>query len=809
MRAGIRVAVIITMVIFMVLPMVNAATSSPTGEIHDNVDAVSNLRPNTPDLGTHDVFSDMQTDDTNYDALLEENTGGGGIDESDYVNGDAADLSDASHVGTGSPYFLDTVDATEYLDITKGGGHARWYPFGDTTETFSDGSITLYVYVIYGDGNDDLNWFIDTTGDDTGEFSGQISNPVSGWYDTGVITDFDSDTEYDAARMQLTSIASAQHLDHEIDAAYIRVTTSGGDNYELDIEVGWAGIDYTESQAQLRIYPVTGGGWPSEDIKVDIWTGTWTNVFSDLTPDQFNEVDIESYVTDASVEIRFLGGTETGDTVQDTWEIDYVEIYTWSLEYQETRTDILNIASVNSEEVQIVQTDTLNLASVCTFEVGKTLADTLNIASEIAKALSFVIEDILNIASASVFTIFMILLDTLNIASAISATVIFSKLVEDTLNLASVAVFQIGLVMTDTLNISSAISWVGNFHLTMEDTLNLASAVSLHIGMVVTDTLNISSTYGTVVLIQKLVEDTLSFASIISSGVGVTVTDTLLMASETAKALAVLMTDTLNIASVALKSPAILVTESLILGSVVAKQVKVAVTDTLQFASVSSFEVRLVVTDILQLSSSYNAEKNPGAGPTEHTVYDTFNIGSDTSVVVSYIVIDTLQISSEAHKLLSMIMTDTLNFASTMFNTVGIVVSDTLQISSNISRVLELHRTVEDILSLSSSISSPSIVDVDEPGGIPVWPTPRTTGPIDSGAPIFVEWIIPEPSFPFINGYHIILAAVALTIYKVKTNKVKDAEDLYKLMTGSLRALSKWIKDKFRAMGKFLEELYK
>ncbi|MFW9805969.1 MAG: hypothetical protein ACFFFK_04510, partial [Candidatus Thorarchaeota archaeon] len=118
-----------------------------------------------------------------------------------------------------------------------------------------------------------------------------------------------------------------------IDSILLHVWTVPILNYELDLEVGWTTADFDETNEELCIYPVTGGGWPTEDIKVDVWNGAWTNVIADLTPDQWNNVSISSYLTGTSFEIRFLGGTETGDTTQDTWEIDTVLIHTWTPSY--------------------------------------------------------------------------------------------------------------------------------------------------------------------------------------------------------------------------------------------------------------------------------------------------------------------------------------------------------------------------------------------------------------------------------------------------------------------------------------------
>ncbi|MBY8998416.1 MAG: hypothetical protein KGD60_11850, partial [Candidatus Thorarchaeota archaeon] len=118
-----------------------------------------------------------------------------------------------------------------------------------------------------------------------------------------------------------------------IDSMILHVWTAPVSDYELDLEVGWTVADFDETNEELCIFPVTGGSWPAEDIKVDVWNGVWTNVIADLTPDQWNNVSISSYLTGTAFEMRFLGGTETGDTTQDTWEIDAVLIHTWTPSY--------------------------------------------------------------------------------------------------------------------------------------------------------------------------------------------------------------------------------------------------------------------------------------------------------------------------------------------------------------------------------------------------------------------------------------------------------------------------------------------
>jgi len=97
-------------------------------------------------------------------------------------------------------------------------------------------------------------------------------------------------------------------------------------NYQLDQEVQWTDTLYTLPNEELCIY---GGTMGAEDIRVDVWNGTgWENVFNDLS-NGWNNQSITDWLTSSTITIRFKGGTETGDTNQDAWQIDVALIHVW------------------------------------------------------------------------------------------------------------------------------------------------------------------------------------------------------------------------------------------------------------------------------------------------------------------------------------------------------------------------------------------------------------------------------------------------------------------------------------------------
>ncbi len=100
-------------------------------------------------------------------------------------------------------------------------------------------------------------------------------------------------------------------------------------NYELDLEVQWTSIDYDETNEELCIYT---GDTGAEDLRVDYWTGSaWSNLLTDLTANDWNNVSVS--LASATFTIRFKGGNETGDTSQDSWDIDVTLLHVWSVEY--------------------------------------------------------------------------------------------------------------------------------------------------------------------------------------------------------------------------------------------------------------------------------------------------------------------------------------------------------------------------------------------------------------------------------------------------------------------------------------------
>ncbi|MFZ0965746.1 MAG: DUF2341 domain-containing protein [Candidatus Bathyarchaeia archaeon] len=136
-------------------------------------------------------------------------------------------------------------------------------------------------------------------------------------------------------------------------------------NYELDLEVQWTDIAALLPNEELCIY---GGTMGSEDIKVDVWNGSaWKNVFTDLSTG-WNNVSITSYLNSSTFTIRFKGGTETGDTNQDSWNIDATILHVWTGEYDYVLKVVNQVA--NNWKVNLKVYDSSNIGRLSSLTIS-------------------------------------------------------------------------------------------------------------------------------------------------------------------------------------------------------------------------------------------------------------------------------------------------------------------------------------------------------------------------------------------------------------------------------------------------------
>jgi len=105
----------------------------------------------------------------------------------------------------------------------------------------------------------------------------------------------------------------------------ISIHTWNASNYKLDFEYKWTTANYSATNETLCIYVQSKG---SEDIDLYYWLGAWTPLDTITSTGWHNTT--ATGLTSATYTIRMVGDIETGDTSQDTYEIDCIYLHTYN-----------------------------------------------------------------------------------------------------------------------------------------------------------------------------------------------------------------------------------------------------------------------------------------------------------------------------------------------------------------------------------------------------------------------------------------------------------------------------------------------
>lgn len=317
--------------------LVNVAAPVQT---YDFVDNNTSDVDSSADKGTHSNFTAQQYGpDSIYDTLTEENIG---AEETNPKYAVTASTSEITGAPDGSYATVYKGGTCEVIDYEGGTGTIQQVYFNITYYTVSDlpsGQIAWAYQLDAGGWN--------TIG--TLAVGGTAESPLTATYNATSLRAVWTWDNLNTTDIRFQNNVAAKPQNAYVDAIYVTVVTSSP-NFELDLEVQWTNADYDETNEYLCIY---AGVMDAEDLKVDVWNTTssnWGNLFSDLNASSWNNVSISSYLTSSTLTIRFKAGTETGDTTQNSWDIDATLLHVWTdqsydyvLEVNNTVADAWNI----------------------------------------------------------------------------------------------------------------------------------------------------------------------------------------------------------------------------------------------------------------------------------------------------------------------------------------------------------------------------------------------------------------------------------------------------------------------------------
>jgi hypothetical protein len=119
----------------------------------------------------------------------------------------------------------------------------------------------------------------------------------------------------------------SSNTEHYLEGYWIPASAT---NYELQIEEQFTDVPY-DSGDVAELCVASGNFSSVEALNMQVWNGTW-NTVGQLTVNQWSNFTVTTFVNSTDFYIRFLGGSESSDTEEDTWEIDvtYLLIYNYS-----------------------------------------------------------------------------------------------------------------------------------------------------------------------------------------------------------------------------------------------------------------------------------------------------------------------------------------------------------------------------------------------------------------------------------------------------------------------------------------------
>ncbi len=341
---------VMLLIIFGIQLLLSYVHALPVLEKYDYGDNNTSDVDASDDKGAHSNFTGQQYGpDGMYDTLTEVDSGGN-VTLDLYV-----DIFDNTRTGWTThgtvPYLHSQNYPTDYiwlgLDRTESIGDFAFQNSSKSLGTIN--SVILRVYAWKEDSRDRLWIYLWDT-----SFWGSaynITRVSAEWTEFDVTARLDTWAKIDGAQIYLNGdTTQAENYRLFADCMMLRINYSIV-NYDLDLEVQWTNATYDMSHEELCIF---AGTMASENFKVDVWNGSaWQTLFSNLSSG-WNNISVTNYLDSPTFTIRFKGETETGDSLQDSWQIDSTLLHTWTEVRERHDVSIVSL-TLSATEVDIGQ----------------------------------------------------------------------------------------------------------------------------------------------------------------------------------------------------------------------------------------------------------------------------------------------------------------------------------------------------------------------------------------------------------------------------------------------------------------------
>ena len=307
----------------------NISWNGGLNEIYDSIDSNTSNVDGSVDVGTEINFPNAKgiARDGNSMTLQEQNKGTMAAQEWLNCNALGSTYAGWTRIGT-TPYVSVKDYPTNYVYTASNGAQIGWFDFPSTTLTGTlTVNISIYCQNVDGAGDDGADVFVDYTGSGSGTNVGRIGQHIAWQYDT-INLGAHTISEVNNLRVYLQYYKSSTAHNVLIDHIRIGVSQPTAPNYQLDFEYQWTAAVYNRVNKQVCVYVAshTGG---TENLLVNYRNGsTWSSLGTITTTGWSNFT--ATGLTSSTYTIQLKGATESGDLVQDSWNIDLIMLHTWN-----------------------------------------------------------------------------------------------------------------------------------------------------------------------------------------------------------------------------------------------------------------------------------------------------------------------------------------------------------------------------------------------------------------------------------------------------------------------------------------------
>jgi hypothetical protein len=307
----------------------NISWNGGLNEIYDSIDSNTSNVDGGADVGTEINFPNAKgiARDGNSMALQEQNKGT--VVAQEWLNGNALGSTYAGWTRIGTTPYVSVKDyPANYVYTASNGAQIGWFDFPSTTLTGTlTMNISIYCQNVDGAGDDGADVFVDYTGSGSGTNVGRIGQHIAWQYDT-INLGTHTISEVNNLRVYLQYYKSSTAHNVLIDRIQIGVSQPTAPNYQLDFEYQWTASVYNRVNKQVCIYVAshTGG---TENLFVNYRNGSAWSLLGTITTTGWSNFTATG-LTSSIYTIQLKGATESGDLVQDSWNIDLIMLHTWN-----------------------------------------------------------------------------------------------------------------------------------------------------------------------------------------------------------------------------------------------------------------------------------------------------------------------------------------------------------------------------------------------------------------------------------------------------------------------------------------------